>query len=117
LRRTNEILKASGEFLRGGARPPTKELVAFIDANRDELGVEPICKVLQVAPSTYYAVKARAPSARVERDAAMTPIVRQLWEDNYRAYGARKVWKAARRAGQDIGPCRSRAGGSRYLGG
>jgi putative transposase len=72
------------------------------------LGVEPICSVLskaglQVAPSTYYAAKSRVPSARAERDAVMTPIVVRLWEDNYRVYGARKIWKAARRAGHDIG--------------
>jgi len=83
--------------------------VAFIDANRRDvvegrkLGVELICNVLQVAPSVYYAAKARQPSARAQRDAVMAPIVRQLWEDNYRVYGVRKVWKAARRGGHDIG--------------
>ena len=66
--------EASGQFLRGGARPPTQEVVAFIDANRDEFGVEPICTVLSsagvsVAPSTYYAAKTRQPSARARRDA------------------------------------------------
>jgi putative transposase len=96
------------QFLRGGARPPTQEVVAFIDANRDELGVEPICTTLssagvQVAPSTYYAVKTRTPLARDRRDAAMTPVITGLWEDNYRVYGARKLWKATRRAGHGIG--------------
>lgn len=75
----------------------------FIDANRDELGVEPICSVLQVAPSTYYAAKARPPSAREVRDAVLRPVLRQLWEDNYRVYGARKLCKAAVRAGWDVG--------------
>ena len=56
-----------------------------------------------MAPSTYYAVKTRAPSARACRDAVMTAVLKQLWEDNYRVYGARKLWKAARRAGHDIG--------------
>jgi len=59
-----------------------------------------------MAPSSYYEVKARqqrAPSARAQRDAVMGPVVRQLWEDNYRVYGARKVWKAAQRAGHDVG--------------
>jgi putative transposase len=56
-----------------------------------------------VAPSTYYAVKTRTPSTRACRDAVMTPVLTQLWEDNYRVYGARKLWKAARRAGHDIG--------------
>jgi putative transposase len=67
--------------------------VEFIDANRDELGVEPICSVLQVAPSTYYAAKTRPASAREVRDAVLRPVLRQLWEDNYRVYGARKLWK------------------------
>jgi putative transposase len=58
---------------------------------------------VSVAPSTYYAAKARLPSARTRRDAQMMPILRQLWEDNYRVYGARKLWKTARRAGHDIG--------------
>jgi putative transposase len=62
--------------------------------------------LLQVAPSSYYEVKARqhrAPCAREQRDAVMAPVVRQLWEDNYRVYGARKVWKASQRTGHDIG--------------
>jgi len=56
-----------------------------------------------VAPSTYYAVKARKPSARATRDAILGPRLRALWEENYRVYGARKLWKCARRAGLDIG--------------
>jgi putative transposase len=83
--------------------------VAFIDANRDDvveggrLGVELICRMLQVAPSTYYAAKTRPPSARACRDGAMIPRLVALWKDNYRVYGARKLWKAARRAGLDVG--------------
>ena len=74
----------------------------------DRLGVESICTTLasagwQVAPSSYYAAKTRPPSARACRDAQLRPALRQLWEDNYRVYGARKLWKAARRAGWDIG--------------
>lgn len=67
------------------------------------LGVEPICSVLQVAPSTYYAARDRVPSARSISDAALVPELVRLWEDNYRVYGVRKLWKAARRAGIDIG--------------
>lgn len=88
--------------------------MAFIDANRDDivegrkLGVEPICAVLrgagvQVAPSSYYAVKARPLSARTLRDGELRPVLRRLWEDNYSVYGARKLWKTARRAGHDVG--------------
>ncbi|WP_255461251.1 IS3 family transposase [Glaciihabitans sp. INWT7] len=109
LRRANEILKRAAFFLRGGARPPAPEVVTFIDANKDDvvegrpLGVEPICALLQVAPSTYYAAKNRAPSARAVRDAVVTPELVTIWENNYRVYGVRKLWKAARRAGIDIG--------------
>ena len=78
-------------------------IVEFIDANRDELGVEPICEALQVAPSTYYDAKTRPPSARAVRDAAAIPQLVALWEANYRVYGARKLWKAAQRAGMEVG--------------
>ena len=83
--------------------------MAFIDAQREEvvegirLGVEPICTVLQVAPSTYDATKIQQPCARAQRDAVLRPVLRQLWEDNYRVYGVRKPWKAARRAGYELG--------------
>jgi putative transposase len=56
-----------------------------------------------VAPSSYYAHRARPPSARACRDAELIPQLITLWQDNYRVYGARKLWKAARRAGLDIG--------------
>jgi putative transposase len=80
-------------------------IVAFIDEHRDELGVEPICAALQVAPSTYYAAKRRvlAPSARSLRDAAMMQVLMVLWVANRKVYGAHKLWKAARRAGHEIG--------------
>ncbi|WP_431860756.1 IS3 family transposase [Micrococcus terreus] len=109
LRRANEVLKRAAFFLRGGARPPLPEVVAFIDANKDNLvdgrrlGVELICRLLQVAPSSYYASKTRAPSARTLRDEELIPQLIELWETNYRVYGVRKLWKAARRAGIMIG--------------
>ena len=78
-------------------------IVEFIDGQREEFGVEPICTVLRVAPSTYYAAKSRPPSARATRDAVLIPILVALWHANYRVYGAHKLWKAARRAGHDIG--------------
>ena len=56
-----------------------------------------------MAPSTYYAAKSRAPSAAGLRDAVLGPALVQLWKDNYRVYGARKLWKTARRAGHDVG--------------
>jgi putative transposase len=78
-------------------------IVEFIDANRDEFGVEPICTTLRVAPSTYYAAKSRPLSARSLRDGVLVPILVALWTANYRVYGAHKLWKAARRAGHEIG--------------
>jgi putative transposase len=80
-------------------------IVDYIDAHRGEFGVEPICKVLQIAPSSYYAAKKRLiePSARAVRDAIMMPILLALWVANRKVYGAHKLWKAARRAGHDIG--------------
>ena len=67
------------------------------------LGVELICRLLQVAPSSYYAAKTRGPSARAVRDEGLIPQLVELWEGNYRVYGVRKLWKAARRAGITIG--------------
>lgn len=67
------------------------------------LGVELICRLLQVAPSSYYAAKTRTPSARAQRDEELIPLLVELWETNYRVYGVRKLWKAARRAGIMIG--------------
>ncbi len=67
------------------------------------LGVEPICEVLQVAQSTYYAARSRPVSTRAGRDAELVPRLVGLWEKNYKVYGARKLWKTARRAGIEIG--------------
>lgn len=78
-------------------------IVGFIEANRGEFGVEPICEALQFAPSTYYAARRRAPSVRALRDEALGAVLVGIWEANYRVYGARKLWKAARRAGLDVG--------------
>jgi hypothetical protein len=66
--------------------------VTFIDDHRDVFGVEPICRTLQVAPSTYYAAKKRGPSARALRDQVMMPILLALWVANRKLYGAHKLW-------------------------
>jgi putative transposase len=84
-------------------------MTAFIDQNKDvvvggrRLGVELICEVLQMAPSSYYAARARPQSTRAQRDAELLRRLTGLWKDNYRVYGSRKLWKTARRAGIDIG--------------
>ena len=78
-------------------------MVSFIDTHRGEFGVEPICAQLPIAPSGYYGAKSRPLSARSRRDAAMIALLVALWVANYRVYGARKLWEAARRGGRDIG--------------
>lgn len=80
-------------------------MVDYIDAHRGKFGVEPICRVLQVAPSSYYAAKRRQvePSARAVRDAVMAQVLMVLWVANRKVYGAHKLWLAARRAGHEIG--------------
>ena len=72
-------------------------MTTFIDAHRDEYGVEPICKVLPVAPSTFYEREAhrvhhsRSP-ARARRDGKVREQIRRAWEENFRVYGVRQVW-------------------------
>jgi putative transposase len=78
-------------------------MVSFIDEHRGEHGVEPICSALQVAPSTYYAAKKRQPSQRALRDAILKNVLFVLWCTNRKVYGAHKLWKAAQRAGHDVG--------------
>jgi putative transposase len=83
--------------------------VSFIDAHRTKTsgglrwGVEPICQTLEIAPTTYWSAKTRPPCARKIRDAEMGPKVEAIWVKNYSVYGRRKLAKAARRAGLDIG--------------
>lgn len=86
--------------------------MAFIDANRhrrsaDGLvwGVEPICRVLQVAPSTYYAARSRRPSARAVRDAELVTEIRRVHAENYSVYGADKVWTQLNREGTRVARC------------
>lgn len=78
-------------------------ILGFIDQNKSKLGVEPICRELQAAPSAYDAVKTRPLSARAVPDAVMGTALVTLWKANDSACGARKLWKAARRAGHDVG--------------
>ncbi|HIG53060.1 MAG TPA: IS3 family transposase [Candidatus Handelsmanbacteria bacterium] len=111
LRRTNEILrKASAFFAPGGARPPSEVMVKFIDDHRKLYGVEPICRVLPMAPSTYYEQKARQadPSrlpARVRRDTQLCTEIERVWNEHFQVYGARKVWRQLLREGQSVARC------------
>jgi putative transposase len=85
-------------------------MIAFIDDHRGAHGVEPICKVLPIAPSTYHAhvAKRRAPaklSARARQDDAMKIAIRRVFEENFRVYGVRKVWRQLKREGFDVARC------------
>src|SRR5690606_39464809 len=97
-------------FCPGGARPPTEDLVAFIDEHRGEYGVEPICEVLPIAPSTYFEQRRRAlqPETRPERekqDERLRLLIKQVWTENHEVYGARKVWHALLRMGEEVARC------------
>jgi putative transposase len=81
-------------------------IVEYIDTHRKEFGVEPICRELQVAPSTYYAAKARPPSRRAVADEALTAVITAEHAANYGVYGARKMWKVLHRTGHPVGRCR-----------
>ena len=83
---------------------------AFIDEHRHRYGVEPICKVLQFAPSAYrrHAARQRDPaliSKRAQRDAELIPQVRRVWNANMQVYGADKVWKQMNREGIRVARC------------
>ena len=85
-------------------------MIRFVDAYRDEHGVEPVCKVLQIAPSTYHAHAARrakpqtAPT-RVRKDAALRIDIKRVFDDNFQVYGVRKVWRQLKRDGHDVARC------------
>ena len=78
-------------------------MTTFIDAQRTTFGVEPICRVLEIAPSSYYAARVRPPSARAISDAALSTEISRIHAGNYAVYGARKLWHALRREGTEVG--------------
>jgi putative transposase len=85
-------------------------MIAFIDDHRETYGVEPICKVLPIAPSTYHAhVAKRADpeklSARAQRDMVLQPAIARVFAENFEVYGVRKVWRQLQREGIDIARC------------
>jgi putative transposase len=88
-------------------------MVTFIDQHRATYGVEPICDVLPIAPSTYFRRKAeqRDPtrrSTRARRDDVLRTIIRRIYAENHRVYGPRKVWKQMGREGLHEARCRVR---------
>ena len=83
---------------------------AFIDDHRHVHGVEPICKALPIAPSTYYAHAARKAdpalrSRRAKTDEALIPQVQRVWDENFAVYGVRKVWRQLRREDFAVARC------------
>jgi transposase InsO family protein len=85
-------------------------MISFIDEHRTVLGVEPICRLLPIAPSTYYEVVAKRTdvdrlSARARRDMAMKVEIRRVFNENFQVYGVRKVWRQLQREGHDIARC------------
>ncbi|ETD83671.1 integrase, partial [Rhodobacter capsulatus B6] len=85
-------------------------MVKFIDEHRGEHGVEPICKLLPIAPSTYYDHLAKRAdparlSDRAKRDATLRPEIQRVFDANWQVYGARKIWRQLRREGFDVARC------------
>ena len=85
-------------------------MIAFIQEHREAYGVEPICRVLPIAPSTYHSHAARQKnpalaSARARRDRVLEREVRRVFEENFSVYGARKVWRQLRREGFEVARC------------
>jgi hypothetical protein len=85
-------------------------MIAFIDAHREVHGVEPICRVLPMAPSTYHEHAARLSDpnrlpARAQRDERLRAEIHRVWEENFQVYGVRKVWRQLRREGVAIARC------------
>lgn len=78
-------------------------MTRYIAAHKDTYGVEPICRVLEIAPSTYYAACGRRLCARRVRDEQLKPEVVRVHEENYGVYGARKVWRQLNREGFGVG--------------
>ena len=88
-------------------------MVRFIDDHRDRYGVEPICAVLPIAPSTYFRHKAQHAdpgrrSARARRDDELRAIIRRIWTEHFQVYGPRKVWRQMGREGLRVARCRVR---------
>jgi putative transposase len=85
-------------------------MIAFIDEHRARHGVEPICRVLPIAPSTYHAHAARRADpgklpARAQRDITLRTEIRRVYDENFRVYGVRKVWRQLLREGTAVARC------------
>jgi putative transposase len=101
LRRANEILQAAVAFFRRSFDPERAHVVAFIDEYRVRFGVEPICRQLTIAPSTYYAQKSRPPSARKVRDEYLKARISEIHAE--KRCGLRTMWHELRSRGEVVG--------------
>ena len=77
----------------------------FIETHRERFGVEPVCRALQVAPSSYYAARQRQPSARRVRDEALKVKLRHVHAEHFDVYGVRKIWRQLQREGIAVARC------------
>jgi putative transposase len=80
-------------------------MIAFIDTHKDRFGVEPICRVLPIAPSTYHAAHRRPASARAVRDTKLRAEIARVHAEQFGVYGARKVWRQLHREGIAVARC------------
>ena len=80
-------------------------MIAYIDGHKDRFGVEPICQLLPIAPSTYHAAKRRPPSARALRDEELKAEIARVHAEHFGVYGARKVWRQLHREGIAVARC------------
>ncbi|MGH7868351.1 MAG: IS3 family transposase, partial [Candidatus Dormibacteraceae bacterium] len=88
---------------RDRARRSAPEMTRYIETNRERFGVEPICRELQVAPSTYYAARNRPPSVRATRDEELRGEIERVNAGTFEVYGARKMWLQLRREQVKVG--------------
>ncbi|MFK4106967.1 IS3 family transposase [Streptomyces sp. NPDC019531] len=106
LKRANEILKAASVFFCPGDRPSPDEAEQVIDHLRERgLGVDPVCRVLDLSPSTYFARKKRPKSARRLRDEQLMPLIEEIHAESGSIYGARRITRALRRKGIEAARC------------
>jgi putative transposase len=78
-------------------------MTRYIDEHAGSFGVEPICRTLEIAPSSYYAARSRPPSARALADEQLKPKISEIHRENFAVYGAYKVWRVLRRSGETVG--------------
>nr|WP_191091595.1 IS3 family transposase [Affinibrenneria salicis] len=111
LRRSNDILRqASAYFGEGGVRPPLEKIAPLVNTLRNEHGVGPVCRELDIAPSTYYRHQQHRQhparrSLRAKRDDLLKPEIQRVYDENHSVYGVRRVWRQLLREGISVARC------------